>query len=412
VDRVHDESLWLVCPGFADEFVGCQALQGLQATGEVVGGDEVREVTSGLVMAFVVVTLDGGLLEGPVHAFDLSVGPRVARLGQTVIDVVLGTRILEGVRAEEFTAVHGGPDIGGGRADVSGCGEVGAVVGQDGVDLVGHRLDEGVEEVAGNLPGGFLMQLGESELRGPVDGDEKVELALLGADLGDVDVEIAERIVLELLLVGLVAGDVGQARDAVPLEAAVQRRARQMRNGRLQGIQAVVEWQQRVSTKSHDDGLVLERKHSRLCLFRPRRLVRDRGSLPPLGDRLLVDAVAPSKNPQARLTMLYRSTDRRSRCGAAVKNLAHNASFHPPDKNAPSKPGTKHLGPVLESQYSSRCSLSLSCCRFDGHEAKADAAQPKTATRTPPRHGHGTVRRRAHSRPAPAWIYAATPRAS
>jgi hypothetical protein len=44
------------------------------------------------------------------------------------------------------------------------------------------------------------------------------------------------------------------------------------------------------------------------------------------------------------LTMLYRSTDRLSRCGAPVKNLAHSASFESLDKDAPSKPGTKHLG--------------------------------------------------------------------
>jgi MFS family permease len=41
--------------------------------------------------------------------------------------------------------------------------------------------------------------------------------------------------------------------------------------------------------------------------------------------------------------MLYRSTDRLSRRGAPVKNLSHNASFESFDKDAPSKPGTKHL---------------------------------------------------------------------
>ena len=40
--------------------------------------------------------------------------------------------------------------------------------------------------------------------------------------------------------------------------------------------------------------------------------------------------------------MLYRSTDRLCRCGAPMKNLAHSASFESLDKNAPSKPGTKH----------------------------------------------------------------------
>jgi hypothetical protein len=47
------------------------------------------------------------------------------------------------------------------------------------------------------------------------------------------------------------------------------------------------------------------------------------------------------------LTMLYRSTHRRCRGGAPVKNLAHSASFHSKENNAPSKPGIKHgSGPI------------------------------------------------------------------
>src|SRR3974390_1616128 len=42
--------------------------------------------------------------------------------------------------------------------------------------------------------------------------------------------------------------------------------------------------------------------------------------------------------------MLYRSTDRLCRCGAPMQNLAHSASFESLDKDAPSKPGIKHLG--------------------------------------------------------------------
>jgi hypothetical protein len=41
--------------------------------------------------------------------------------------------------------------------------------------------------------------------------------------------------------------------------------------------------------------------------------------------------------------MLYRSTDCLCRRGASMKNLAHSASFDSDDKDAPSKPGIKHL---------------------------------------------------------------------
>jgi len=52
--------------------------------------------------------------------------------------------------------------------------------------------------------------LGEGELRGSVDGDEEVELALLGPDLGDVNMEDADGVGLEALADRLVAVGLGQ----------------------------------------------------------------------------------------------------------------------------------------------------------------------------------------------------------
>lgn len=47
------------------------------------------------------------------------------------------------------------------------------------------------------------------------------------------------------------------------------------------------------------------------------------------------------------MTMLYRSTDCLSRCGAPMEYLAHSASFQLTVNNAPSKPGIKHLDKIL-----------------------------------------------------------------
>jgi len=60
------------------------------------------------------------------------------------------------------------------------------------MDLVGDRFDEVQQEVSRNPPCGLFMQLGESELRGPIDGDEEVEPALRGAYFSNVDVEVAD----------------------------------------------------------------------------------------------------------------------------------------------------------------------------------------------------------------------------
>lgn len=94
------------------------------------------------------------------------------------------------------------------------------------------------------------MQLHKGKLGCPVDRHEEVELAFLGADLCDVDVEIANWIGLELAPgEWLCALRSWQPRDSVALEAAVQQRAGQVRQRRLQGIQAVVQQQQRVPAK-------------------------------------------------------------------------------------------------------------------------------------------------------------------
>src|ERR687893_1248653 len=77
---------------------------------------------------------------------------------------------------------------------------------------------------------------------------------------------------------------------------------------------------------------------------RPRRAICGGIPLPPFGDGLRVDAMALGQGSQARLTILYCSTDCLCRCGAPMENLAHSASLHSGDKNAPSNPGIKHVG--------------------------------------------------------------------
>ena len=66
-----------------------------------------------------------------------------------------------------------------------------AVIGQHRVDIVRDGFDEGAQEVGGDVSIGFLFEPDEGQLRGSVDCHEQVELALFGADLGDVDVEVA-----------------------------------------------------------------------------------------------------------------------------------------------------------------------------------------------------------------------------
>src|SRR3954447_2829732 len=116
-----------------------------------------------------------------------------------------------------------------------------------------------------------------------------------------------------------------------------------MRDCRLECVQAVIERQKRMPAEANDDRLFLDRQHRRSRFLWSRPSVHDRAARLPLAHRLLIDAVTSGERSQALFTMLYRSTDRLSRRGAPVKNLAHSASFDSCHKNAPSKCGTKHL---------------------------------------------------------------------
>lgn len=63
MDWIESGSFWLDCPSFADEFVGCQTLQGFALATEVVRGDEVAQVPLQLLMIVIMEAFDGGVLD-------------------------------------------------------------------------------------------------------------------------------------------------------------------------------------------------------------------------------------------------------------------------------------------------------------------------------------------------------------
>jgi transposase len=80
----------------------------------------------------------------------------------------------------------------------------------------------------------------------------------------------------------------------------------------------------------------------------------------PLSDRLLIDPVSASQNPQALFTMLYRTTDCLRRAGASVQYLAHSASFQSLEMTAPSKLGAEYLGWPLSYMHAMILTASTS----------------------------------------------------
>jgi hypothetical protein len=170
-------------------------------------------VGSELLVGFVEVAFDGGVLDRAVHSLDLTIGPWMLRLCQPMIDVVLSAGVFEGVRPNGFSRLQGGLDVRRGRTRVAWRGEVGSVVGEDRVDLVGDGGDQAAQEVSRGLSGHFFMHLDEGELRGSVDGDEKIQFSLSGSNFGDVDMKLADRIGLEFAFGGGFTFDLGRTVD-------------------------------------------------------------------------------------------------------------------------------------------------------------------------------------------------------
>ena len=89
------------------------------------------------VMAIVVETLDGRLLDRAIHALSLTVGPGMVRLRQTVFDAMSPTRPVKRVT----------PKARRGAASVPGkVGKLDTIIGQHRVDFVGNGCNQVIQK--------------------------------------------------------------------------------------------------------------------------------------------------------------------------------------------------------------------------------------------------------------------------
>jgi hypothetical protein len=101
--------------------------------------------------------------------------------------------------------------------------ELNAAIREDGVDLVGYGFERVVPELPGRISVRLCNAVSDGELGGAVDVDEEKELALGRLHFHDVDVEIPNGVALEPLPLGFVSLEIRKTRDAMPLQAAIQR---------------------------------------------------------------------------------------------------------------------------------------------------------------------------------------------
>lgn len=224
--RIESKAFRLCLPDFADVFVGSEAAQCLEASTKIVGVDEVVKMRRQLRMAVIMVAFDSGFLDRPVHPLDLAIGPGVPDLGQPVFDPVLATAHVEHVRHVGGRGTTGVARRKGELDAPFDCLPAAVaqdrIIRQNSVDRVGHSGDQRDEECGSRCSAGPGYKLDKSELAGPVDRHIEIELAFGGTHFGDVDVEIADRVGLELPLRFLVARHLWQPADAMPLQTAMQ----------------------------------------------------------------------------------------------------------------------------------------------------------------------------------------------
>jgi hypothetical protein len=172
IDRINDEPVWLQCPDFGDVLVRRKATERLETTGVIIGCNEICEMHPQLVVALAMEASGRWLLDGAVHALYLTLGPRVVRLGQPVLDIVHFADY-----AEAHLTRQGGVTFARllGKLDVPCDFAQDRIVGQNRMDLVRHRSQQVFEELPRRSPASLVEELGDRELTRAVDADEQVE---------------------------------------------------------------------------------------------------------------------------------------------------------------------------------------------------------------------------------------------
>lgn len=100
MDWIEGKSIRGLRTEFGEVFVGREAFEGFESSGEIVGFREVCQVRFEWMVGVLEESFHRGIFNGPVHAFELPVGPGVVWLLQPVFDSVKPTELVEGMTAE------------------------------------------------------------------------------------------------------------------------------------------------------------------------------------------------------------------------------------------------------------------------------------------------------------------------
>lgn len=209
--RINHQAFWRFWPAVTDLCIRGKPSEGFESFGEVVSHQEGLQMFPQVLMGLVRVFLHGGFFEGSIHPFALAVRPRMIHLGQTWRDALLTAHTLETMTQ--------------GIVIAASVGQLAAVVGQHGVDLVRHGGHEAAQELRRHHLGGFGVPHDIYLRARPIDGHESPQPALFGTHLGTIEMNVANGVRLNLLLGWRVALDLRQAADSMALQTTRQERA-------------------------------------------------------------------------------------------------------------------------------------------------------------------------------------------
>jgi hypothetical protein len=248
-----------------------------------------------------------GFGNAAVEAFDEAVGLRSIRSGQAVIDVVFGADEVEGViagRPARRLVLH---------IDGKAVGELGAVVGQDGVNAMWEVGQESREEARRSLGIAPSMDFDIDVAGGAVDRDEGIAFApLQGSQVLQIEVNEADGRLLKDANTGPVR--LLALADRMALEAAVDGATGQLIvDATSHHLDDIVQRQLQRCSQFADQCLFHGRQARRQPL-RPVRAVVDRGPAAPATDRGLADAKFPRQLRHRLLAALDVGSGSRS-CG-------------------------------------------------------------------------------------------------
>jgi hypothetical protein len=258
-----------------------------------------------------------GFGDAPVEAFDHAVGLRVVGPGQAVFDAVLLAEPIKGMVAGRSP----------GRlvllVDGEAVGELGTVVGQDGMNVVREVRQEAFEEAGRgcSVPPG--MDLDKDVAGGAVDGDKGIAgAALQGRQILHVDMNEADAGGLEDACLGLVRS--GKPADAIALQAAVNGAAGQLGiDASLHHLDDIVQRQLERRPQFANRPLFNGRQAGQEVL-RPVRAIFDRRPVAPAINRGLADAQFGRQLRGRLLTTLDVGARLRCRRGVRVQVQFHD----------------------------------------------------------------------------------------